>query len=98
MNARKLTAAVIIFAAAGAASAEPKEFVAPDADFVSSKTRAEVMAELKQAQANDMLSYSEDTYPVTAHQNGMRTRTQANIGTMQSAARSRFDSSLYFGA
>jgi hypothetical protein len=52
MNAKKLIAAVVVFAAAGSVFAQQTEFVAPDANFVSTKTRAEVLAELEQAQAN----------------------------------------------
>lgn len=49
MNAKQLIAAAAVFAAAGSAFAQQTEFVAPDAGFVSSKTRAEVVAEMGQA-------------------------------------------------
>lgn len=63
MNAKKLIAAVAVFAAAGAAFAEPAntytgfagpndQYVAPAAGFVSNKTRAQIMAELKQSQVD----------------------------------------------
>ena len=97
MNAKKLTAAVIMFAAASTAFAQRTEYVVPDADFVSSKTRVEVTNELKQAQESGALSFREDTYPFQADQNAMHAGKETHTGTMKSADTRRFDPSLYFG-
>jgi hypothetical protein len=51
MNIKNIAAAVAIFAAAGSAFAQQSEFVAPDAGFKSSLTRAEVRQQLSQAYA-----------------------------------------------
>lgn len=98
MNAKKLTAAVIMFAAAGATFAQTQEFVAPDANFVSSKSRAEVVAELKQAQANGALAFTEHNYPVIATQAGAQPRAPKQAGAMQSAGASQINSNIYFGS
>lgn len=97
MNAKKLAAAAIMFAAASTAFAQSTEFVVPDANFVSSKTRAEVMNELKQAQESGALSFREDTYPFKANQTAMNAGKESHAGTMKSTDMHRFDSSLYFG-
>ena len=47
MNVKNLIAAVAVFAAAGSAFAQQTEFVAPDAGFKSSLTRAEVREEAR---------------------------------------------------
>jgi hypothetical protein len=52
MNAKKLIAAVAVFAVAGSAFAVGSDDTAHYNLGKSSKTRAEVMAELRQAQAN----------------------------------------------
>ncbi len=98
MNAKKLTAAVILFAAAGATFAQNAEFVAPDANFVSSKSRAEVVAEFKQARTNGALAFSEHNYPVIANQASVQPRAAKQAGTMQSAGASQINSNLYFGS
>jgi hypothetical protein len=98
MNAKKLTAAVIMFAAAGATFAQNAEFVAPDANFVSSKSRAEVIAELKQAQANGTLSFMEYNYPVIAHQDGVQPSGAKQTSAMRSAGTSQANSNIYFGS
>jgi Domain of unknown function (DUF4148) len=52
MNAKYLIAAGAFIAATGSAFAQQTEFVAPDANFVSTKTRADVKQELNQAKAS----------------------------------------------
>jgi len=53
MNAKKLIAAVVVFAAAGASFAGDANYPYVDhSQFQSTRTRAEVMAELKASQAN----------------------------------------------
>jgi hypothetical protein len=98
MNAKKLTAAVIMFAAAGATFAQNAEFVAPDANFVSSKSRAEVIAELKQAKADGSLAFTEYNYPVIANQGGARSQAAKQSGIMSSAGASQANSNIYFGS
>ena len=49
MNTKHLILAAAAFAASGPILADQMEYTVPDAGFVSTKTRAEVMAELKQA-------------------------------------------------
>jgi uncharacterized protein YciI len=49
MNAKQLIASVALLAATGAVFAQAAEYEVPNANFVSTKTRAEVVAELKQA-------------------------------------------------
>jgi hypothetical protein len=98
MNAKKFTAAVIMFAAAGVSFAQSREFVAPDANFESSKSRAEVIAELKQARTNGSLTFSEYNYPVITGQNRMETPTAKRADAMQSAGASQTSSDIYFGS
>lgn len=52
MNAKQLIASVVLLGAAGVVLAQSTEYETPNANFVSTKTRAEVVAELKQAQAD----------------------------------------------
>ena len=49
MNAKQLIASVALLTATGAVFAQVSEYEVPNANFVSTKTRAEVIAELKQA-------------------------------------------------
>jgi hypothetical protein len=49
MNAKKLIATLSLLATAGVAFAQQTEYVPADEGFVSTKTRAEVVAELKAA-------------------------------------------------
>lgn len=98
MNAGKLIVTATLFAVAGLVSAQSAEFVAPDANFVSSKTRAEVRAELKQAQTDGTLSFREDTYPVIASQHGTPQHAGTHGNMIQSARSLHFDRSIYFGS
>jgi hypothetical protein len=98
MNAKKFAAAVVLFAAAGAALAQSTEYVAPDANFVSSKSRAEVIAELKQAKAAGLLSYSEHNYPIVQSEKSMQSRMSTHTDNAKSAEAAQFDKTIYFGA
>jgi hypothetical protein len=71
MHARHLIAVAVLVIAG---SANAAEFVAPDAGFVSTKTRAEVMAELHHAYADGKLKVRDDTYPVIVITSGGKTR------------------------
>lgn len=74
MNAKHLIAAVAVLAANGAAIAQ--EFVEPGVNFVSTRTRAEVMAELKQAQANGIYRVLDTEYPIIKQSGTPRTRAE----------------------
>ncbi len=50
MNSQHLKVAAALMMAVGSAMAQQTEFVAPDANFVSTRTRAEVVAELRAEQ------------------------------------------------
>ena len=50
MNAKQMIASFALLTATGAVFAQAAEYEVPNAKVVSTKTRAEVMAELKQAQ------------------------------------------------
>ena len=72
MNTKQITAAIILFAAAGAALAETA--YPPETKFISTKTRAEVVAELKQAQAQGLITNG-NNYPITVKQRSTLTRS-----------------------
>ena len=61
MNTKQLTAALVLFTAAGAALAEAP--YPPETKFESTKTRAEVIAELQQAQAQGVIANG-NNYPI----------------------------------
>lgn len=61
MNTKQLTAAVILFAAAGAAMADAP--YPPETSFVSTKTHADVIAELQQARAQGLIA-ARNEYPI----------------------------------
>jgi hypothetical protein len=98
MNAKKLTAAVILFAATGAALAQSSEFVAPDANFISSKSRAEVIAELNQARAEGLLAFTEYNYPVIRGHAGVQAPVAKHPGVAQSSGMANAGSNIYFGS
>jgi hypothetical protein len=64
MNTKQLFAAAAILAATGSTFAQQTEFVAADANFTSTKTRAEVMAEVNQAYADGTLIARDGQEPV----------------------------------
>ncbi len=97
MNVKQLIAAVAVFAAAGSAFAQQQEFVAPDANFVPAKSRAEVVADLNQAYAQGALTTRDgaDT-PILAATK--RPREEVRAEAVQ-AKGNKFDTdSIYFGA
>lgn len=63
MNAKQLIAAVAVFAAAGSAFANSTDAYVEFTNVVSTKTRAEVVAELKQAQAEGSYVVGGVEYP-----------------------------------
>jgi hypothetical protein len=74
MNIKNLVAAVALVAAAGSVFAQ--EYVVPDEGFVSTRTRAEVIAEIKQARADGTLEFNEGNYPVAQAAESVKTREQ----------------------
>jgi hypothetical protein len=90
MNTKQITAAVVLFAAAGAALAEAP--YPPETKFVSTKTRTEVLAELKQAQARGLITNG-DNYPITVQPRSTLTRSQV-VSQLKPAA----TDSTYTGA
>jgi hypothetical protein len=70
MNAKKFIAAVSMLVATGSVFAQQVEAIHADAGFVSTKTRAQVKAELEQAQANG-------TYLAEGEEFAGQTRAQA---------------------
>lgn len=97
MNSKHFIAAILMSAATGAVLAQSHEFVAADAGFHSTKSRAEVVAELQQAQSAGLLAFTDATYPVLAIPAGMRTRAEVRSEITPSAMTNDAKSSLYFG-
>ena len=91
MNIKKISAAVLMLSLAGAALAEAP--YPEDSHFVSTKTRAEVIAELQQARANGELPVNDATYPdkaiVSAPVSG-KTRAQVIDELKQARANGEF--------
>jgi hypothetical protein len=89
MNAKHLIAAFAVLAATGSVFAQ--EFVAPDAGFVSTRTRAEVVAEVAQARADGSLEVKDSTYPVLAKSGTTKTRAEVVAGIAQARANGTLD-------
>jgi hypothetical protein len=75
MNVKNLIAAIAVLAATGSAFAQTGEYIEP-AQFVSTKTRAEVIAELNQAYADGTLNVPEYGYPVVQATGAPKTRDE----------------------
>jgi hypothetical protein len=77
MNAKKMIAALAVFAAAGSALADDTTYPYVDhSKFVSTKTRAEVVAELNQAIAKSEIARNTDFVDVTTVASG---KTRAEV-------------------
>lgn len=63
MKTKQLLAALVILSATATAFAQQQEYVTPNEKFVSAKTRAEVIAELKQARADSTYIVGGEEYP-----------------------------------
>ncbi|HJU71027.1 MAG TPA: DUF4148 domain-containing protein [Paucimonas sp.] len=85
MNARNLIAAVAVFAAAGSAYADVTGNFDDFTNFVSTKTRAEVIAELKTAQAQGQMTHTEWFEPSTYANAGTQTRNEVRAEAIQNA-------------
>jgi len=81
MNIKNLSAAVsaiVLFGVAGAALAGAPNPNSDDTQFVSTKTRAEVIAELQQARANGEI-LNNDNYPGPVVTVASSTKTRAQV-------------------
>ncbi len=76
MNAKKLIAAAVVFAAAGSALADNIYPYVDHSKFVSTKTRAEVMAELNQANAAGQIARGSE---FVEFNNVVSTKTRAQV-------------------
>ncbi|WP_192805138.1 DUF4148 domain-containing protein [Noviherbaspirillum aerium] len=80
MKAKSLITALLLTVTAGAYA---QEFVQPDAGFVSTKTRAEVVQELAEANAagTSSVAMKDSDYPVAAAQAAsvVQARTRAEV-------------------
>ncbi|MDB5762934.1 MAG: hypothetical protein JWQ21_1929 [Herminiimonas sp.] len=79
MNTKQLIVTVAMLAATGSVFAQQAEYVAPVANSASGKTRAEVIDELKQAQANGTYVVGGEEYPgqFSAVARNVRSRAEA---------------------
>ena len=100
MNVKKLFAAVAVFAAAGSAFAQQTEFVAPDAGFKPTLTRAQVRQELAQAYAQGDIAQrqhdGQDTQFAGSNQSREQVKKEAARAAQTRHAGDLND--LYFGA
>lgn len=99
MKTQYLIAAIALVATTGGAFAQTAEYVAPDANFVSTKTRTEVNAELVMARAQGLLVQGNVAAPVTAT---ATTRTRADVRaeavqTAKQGQRAKVND-IYFGS
>ena len=100
MDVKKLIAAVAAFAAAGYACAQQTEFVAPDAGFKSTLTRAEVRQDLAGAQSQGLTAQREHDGQDAIYARTDKTRQDVKVEQSASAKQHRNESpvnSLYFG-
>jgi hypothetical protein len=100
MNVKKLIAAAAVFAAAGSAFAQQTEFVAPDAGFKSSLTRAEVRQDLARAQSQGLTAMREHDGQDSVYAGTDKSRQDVKIEQAKAAKQQRSQSpvnSLYFG-
>ena len=100
MNVKNLIAAVAVFAAAGSAFAQQTEFVAPDAGFKSTMTRAEVRQDLTQAASQGAIVQRQHDGQDPVYAAGTRSRQDVRGEATQSARNHRAGNvnDLYFGA
>jgi hypothetical protein len=77
MKTKQLIATAAMLIATGAAFAQQTDSVAADANFVAKKTRAEVIAELKQAQANGVYAVGGEEFPGQVVAKATRSRSDA---------------------
>lgn len=80
MNIKQLVVAVTVLAATGAAFAEARPVNTPS---VSTKTRAEVRAELDQARAQGLLTQGRERHPVFALVKSTRSREEVRAEAIE---------------
>jgi hypothetical protein len=100
MNVKKLIAAVAVFAAAGSAFAQQAEFIAPDAGFKSTLTRAEVRQDLAGAQSQNLTAQHRHDGQDSVYLATGKTRQEVKSEQSASARQHRNASpvnSIYFG-
>jgi len=100
MNVKNLIAAVAVFAAAGSAFAQQTEFVAPDAGFKASVTRAEVRQDLASAAREGVTAQRQHDGQDSVYAAGSQSRQDVRAETIRSAQSHRAGNvnDLYFGA
>jgi hypothetical protein len=100
MNVKNLIAAVAVFAAAGSAFAQQTEFVAPDAGFTSTQTRAVLRQDLAQAANLGAIAQRQHDGQDTVYVASNRSRQEVRAEAIQSAQSRRAGNvnDLYFGA
>lgn len=76
MNTNNLIATFALLVAGTTAFAQSTDYIRPDQDFVSTKTRAEVLAELQQAKADGSFVAGGEAYVDPARMLAKRARTQ----------------------
>jgi hypothetical protein len=100
MNVKNLIAAVAVFAAAGSAFAQQTEFVAPDAGFTPTQTRAVLRQDLAQAANLGAIVQRQHDGQDTVYVASNRSRQEVRAEAIQSAQSRRAGNvnDLYFGA
>ena len=100
MNIKNIIATAALFAAAGSAFAQQTEFVAPDAGFKSTLTRAEVRQDLAQAYAQGNVAQRQHDGQDTQFAAGTKSREEIRKEAARAAqTRHAGDvNDLYFGA
>lgn len=99
MNVKQLIAAAAVFAA-GSAFAQQTEFVAPDAGFKSTLTRAEVRQDLAHAQDQGLTAQREHDGQDTIYARSDKSRQDVKIEQAKTTKGQRNANpvnSLYFG-
>jgi hypothetical protein len=100
MNVKNIIAAVAVLATAGSAFAQQTEFVAPDAGFRSSLTRAEVRQDLGQAQTEGLTAQRQHDGQDAVYAGNSHSRQDVKIEQARASKQQRSQSpvsSLYFG-
>ena len=100
MNVKNIIAIVALLAAAGPSLAQQREFVAPDAGFKSSLTRAEVRQDLAQAYSQGNVAQRQHDGQDAQFASGTQSREQVRKEAARAAqTRHAGDvNDLYFGA
>jgi hypothetical protein len=87
MNTKQLIIAAAMLAATGSALAKNSEYPVPDEGFVSTKTRAQVQAELAQTGPQGVLAQSQEwNYPAVVLSAGPALKAEAQADNDTSSA------------